>query len=474
MENFWDCRLTKMNKYYYLGPWQLKIDKYLGGYYDAPDNTIGRVDLRSNIDNESYGFFSSSEYINDSNYIYLGDSLYNKLSNIQLSAWLSCLNLDKVNGLTLLDILWDTLTINADPDGVDRCYPIMPTSYGIVELHLGGHSLIKSHKFTGINDPMWTNIQASIRRDYKGISNIYKKYSGKHSDLLMAKLLGSWKLKYNISDEKLFIPDDMEKIKAIDPTTTVSDDFNRSDGNIGSDWADESGTGDWVIVSNKARASNTSAVNVTKHATSMSSSDNYSGAYIVDNTGDFAGRPGTSICCRQTTDQNFYFMLFNNVSDATDGIRLFKCVSGSNTQLDQGASGPSGYNFYVEADGSSIKGTASYLSLELTATDTSISSGVGVGLRMTDTRGFVDDFYGGDLVAPPTTANPTTIITTQAPTTTVTTLPPTTLLPTTPMPTIPPTTLQPTTIGPTTAYIPPEVLRRGKRNFGFSLRDNWR
>lgn len=74
----------------------------------------------------------------------------------------------------------------------------------------------------------------------------------------------------------------------------------------------------------------------------------------------------------------------------------------------------------------------------------------------------------------PTTPSPTTLPpTTLAPTTPPsTTLPPTTLVPTTLAPTIPPTTVTPTTT--LTTAPPPLVQRRGIRNFGFSMRDNWR
>lgn len=80
---------------------------------------------------------------------------------------------------------------------------------------------------------------------------------------------------------------------------------------------------------------------------------------------------------------------------------------------------------------------------------------------------------------PPTTLEPTTLVpTTLEPTEPPTTLEPTTLGPTTPAPTTPrPTTLAPvttlTTLAPTTAA-PFEARRRGIRNFGFSMRDDWR
>lgn len=99
----------------------------------------------------------------------------------------------------------------------------------------------------------------------------------------------------------------------------------------------------------------------------------------------------------------------------------------------------------------------------------------------------------GGTTAPPTTLAPTTLApTTPAPTTVPpttsppttlapTTLAPTTISPTTLAPTLAPTTLPPTlpptTVTPTTSLTtapPPLVRRRGIRNFGFSMRDNWR
>ncbi|MEE9573508.1 MAG: hypothetical protein V3W20_10700 [Candidatus Neomarinimicrobiota bacterium] len=404
---------TYPNKYYYLGPWVIKkeISEYYDDilkenieeifeYYDAPDHTVGRIDMRPVSDiTEAYGFFSTNKPLSGADYINLGDDLYSDLTGLQLDAWKSALNMQAVDGLKLIDVLWDTLTANADPEGWLRTYPIMPTHLGIQELHLGGHSLIKTHRFKGEQDPSWPVVQKLLRENYRQLDTDLKEDKLKDRKLpddLTAKVLGAWKLKFKVSNEGLFIPDNLPKIKSKKPTTPVSDDFDRVDGAIGASW--NVLVGSFNVVSNEVLGGGVGR-NIAYYDTVLSSSDNYGQSDIRDNTSEQNGRPDTSATCRNsnTSGGNYYEANYNTESDAIDGYFLRKNVSGTITALDFGASGSGTKTIRCSADGSIIKMLVDTVE-ELSITDTSISTGLYAGIFDFEGRGYHNNFIGGDLV----------------------------------------------------------------------------
>jgi len=370
---------------YYIGPWILKQSER-GEYYDAPEYTVGRVDLRgkSNSSN-TYGFFATDRLLSNSDYIYLGDGLYNDLSGAQMEAWKTLLGMSNLNGTKLLDVLWDTLTENADPEGEQRAYPIIPTHNGQIELYLGGHSLIKSRVFKGITDPAWPNIQKVLRKDFKEITASV----GKTSDL-PAKSLGAWKLKFKISDESLFIPDDMDKsIKAKKPETSVSDNFNRADGAIGTNWTAHIGN---FTVSSNAVLPTGGAMNVATFNTELSSSDNYSESVCSS----YSSGPDSGLMCRYNSGA-YYAYWYENLSSSS-GYKLTK-FSGTETRLGSYSASTTGARtIKVYSNGSTIKGFVDGVE-KVSVTDTTITSGVRVGIHSWSVRGYHDDFLAADLIS---------------------------------------------------------------------------
>ena len=90
-------------------------------------------------------------------------------SSILRSAWEKAFAIKNVPTGTLLDLLWTHLTDYADPAGIDQAKPLMPTHRNVLMLTLGGHSVIRQRKFTGVDDPHWNQVQAVHSRDYPAI-----------------------------------------------------------------------------------------------------------------------------------------------------------------------------------------------------------------------------------------------------------------------------------------------------------------
>lgn len=387
---------TYPNRYYYLGPWQLKTND-MGQYYDAPNHTVGRIDMRpvQGI-TETFGFFSTDQQSSDSDYIYLGDDLNSDLTGLQIDAWKNSLGMSSVDGISLLDVLWDTLTVNADPEGGLRTPPIMPTHLGIQELYLGGHSLVKSHKFQGEKDQSWPVIQKVLQDQYRNLDK-QKQEEKCHTDL-PEKVLGAWKLKYKISDEGLFIPGDLPRIKAKTPTTSVSDDFNRPNESLDAgNWTEVDGN--WSLVSNAALGVDGDAASfpaAARYETALSTDDHFSIATPKDAGAAFGlGGPAARFA---SGSKEFYLGL---ARDGSGSRELAKFVSGAKTTLDSDAGGAFGQITKIKCDGSSISLYTNSSLIFGPITDTSISGNLYTGIIAHSSAVndcYVDDFSAEDLV----------------------------------------------------------------------------
>ncbi len=159
-----------MARYYYLGPHIDDTEDSVGPIKTFPAETIGSVDL-SGGSNDCI-FVTTAEQINYPGYVYLGDDLNTTTSSQQKTDWETKSNLSiPIGSYTLLDLLWNTLTIWSDPTSANRAKPITPTSQGVLELHLGGHSLIRSRYFEGVSDPIFALIKEVFQKSYRKIRN---------------------------------------------------------------------------------------------------------------------------------------------------------------------------------------------------------------------------------------------------------------------------------------------------------------
>lgn len=377
-------------------------------YWRAPAGTVGSVDLRPLRDVGTYGFFTTDQPISDSNYQYLGDDL-NLIAKGGADAWNSLLGIN-VSGGSVLDLLWNTLTLGADPDGDRLTLPIMPTHTGQMELHLGGHSLIRKAMFTGESDPAWPLVQAVIQKNVKAIRDIGNgKGKGKKDEERAIDLAGKYveamRIKLKLPDEKKLIPASVTDVKSKKPTTTISDDFNRDNqtglGTSSAGWSWSSVSGHIDIVSNAAGYAATSLVVMSSRADyDLSSSDHFSQIKFTS-IGQASGR-GAGPTVRFASGANTYYWYKQDTYDKNPNNNIFKCVAGTLTLLGTGTDRDASDNDVakISADGSTIS-IISNGTLQEAITDTAISSGTRGGLAMQQgsIKWNMDDFLAEDLVA---------------------------------------------------------------------------
>ena len=174
--------------------------------------------------------------------------------------------------------------------------------------------------------------------------------------------------------------------------TTVSDNFDRADGGLGSNWTTVSGTAAPKIVSNNLRAGTASAVNSAYWSASTFGSDQFAQASLPNSSGTQYG-PGIAVRLSSTKG---YFLWYGNSSNT---VSLWRMDSSSGwSQLKQSGPltvSPSSDVWMIQAVGSTISGYQNG-KLVVQATDTKITSGSpGVWLYYPSDQ--IDNWSGGDV-----------------------------------------------------------------------------
>lgn len=382
-------------RYYYLGPWvETEEDGVL--VYNRPGGALGSVDLRGS--SGGVGFFVTGAELADPAYTLLGTSLSDPVDR---GAWQDILPVTIEPG-SILDALWDTVTIHADPDGVVMCPPLRPRINGRIELHIGGHSLVRARRWQGEADPAWPKVRARLQSDYRKI-RAHALRTGSGDRTVHQRVLAMWQQKYGVQDEAKFIPRDLPIERARKPETIRTDDFNRADGAIGSSaegwaWASKQGANEWTIESNQAHTVSGSAY--AEAQTGLSSDDMYVQAAISKGANtDYAGvlarlNTGTAVL----GDANGY--AYEGRCNSTN-LRLSKIVAGSVTTLDttSNASFANGNVIYLECDSDTITLKDLTTLVTITQTDMSVSGYVRGGMTAWVADWSFDDFEEADLAA---------------------------------------------------------------------------
>lgn len=424
-------------RWYYLGPHTTVKDTDLGTYKGLPVGTVGSVDLSSATKGDVVFISSDVPFSGSPEYVGGFTSLDTVLTAGQLAAWQSRTGaVVQGTGHTLLDVLWLSLTEWDAPFN-----SIMPTREGFLELHLGGHSLIRSRRFGGSSDTSYQNIRKIVRRNYRKVrqhaigefavidgitlKELQRGYSDDNPEenkytqaarrLIQNQGLKPSEAKSKIRDyiikthrkylatqvRKLgvdwrdLIPPDLPEESPITPTTTFSDDFNRSNNDVlGGSWNEING--DLDIISNRCE-DESSVESYARYDSDLSSDDHYVQCY-ASTTATFSigpvGRcsvPGTDTAA----NSSFYMWRWSSA------YQIYKRVSGSFTLINGSTSSPSPSNpelMYLDMNGSTITckagGTTIY-----TETDTGISGNLRCGIRDgsgNNTTAFVDDWECSD------------------------------------------------------------------------------
>jgi len=408
-------------RHYYLGPWQWVTDED-GERWQAPEGTVGLVDLRPLRNVDTFGFFATDRPLSSEDYIRLGDSLEDKPDLVTRSAWTDALKITAtLEKGTLLDLLWDTLTVGSDPDGDERAKPIMPCVSGQMELHLGGHSLVRARRFAGVSDPAWPAIQRVCQNDYAIIEAHAKSQAdaahGKvppHVEQKMRELplrfLATRVAKLGVPAQ-LLVPSGSQFQGTRRPETTYTDNFNRADGALGNSaegWAWNALVGSWAIVSNVARGN--SAPCWARAEADLSSSDHYVQAAQMQTANSALWLPARFASDALTA---YYVSMYPN---AISGYRkILKVIAGSATDLDSAAWTNGAEGEYWTQRNTPSGSTITHLldGVERAITDTSISTGVRCGIggyRSFGNPVWTDDFVCADIGAPPSGNVPYSLI----------------------------------------------------------------
>ena len=178
---------------------------------------------------------------------------------------------------------------------------------------------------------------------------------------------------------------------------TVSDNFNRANGPLGSNWTTVAGTAAPAIVSNTLRAGTASKVNSAYWSASTFGNDQFAQASLPNSS---ASQYGPGIAVRLSSSKG-YFLWYGNSPNTVSLWRMDSATSW--TQLKQSGTltvTPSTDVWKIQAVGSTISGYQNG-NLVVQATDTNITSGSpGVWLYYASNQ--IGNWSGGDVTAPPT------------------------------------------------------------------------
>ena len=404
-----------MARFYYLGPW-IAPDAEIDSWH-APEGTVGLIDLRPVVPSTTHGFFATDVPLNNSDYEPFGDAQGTRLEGLtmspqQRSKWASMLGIaDTIQPGTLLDVLWDTLTIHSDPDGVSHAKPIMPTSQGVLELHLGGHSLVKSARMpkNPLDTPHWAKMQRVLQNDYLEAEATADKGKTQKERDHNRKWLGFMARKYGLTYQAatdLLIPSGRPKVAPMKPETSISDDFNRANADpisnaaAGWSWTEVSGTS-WTVLSNTCRfVSQSSTIRTARAETDLSGADHYAQLVVTAMPYDDAEtRQGP--CTRfSSSAETCYAGALALAAAGSKNVFLYSISAGTATQIGNAAySWSNGDTVKQESNGSTITLYVNGAS-QSSVTDTAISAGTRTGMYVRYVfNANMDDFAAEDLGA---------------------------------------------------------------------------
>jgi hypothetical protein len=336
---------------------------------------------------------------------------------------------------SLVDVLWEILTTKADPTGLLRCKPLMPTVQRALQLLLGGFSMIREGTFSQSMYPLclqvvkqdWHRLQrecgaAKWRLDAEGLT-----WQRLHAQWLELKEVGTAPESptYKRLHDLIALPEPehhRRNLRAIleqyrltrselevvwgetlptplPHSTTLTENWNCADSgspNCQLTWTLK-GASDFDIITNAAEAASND--DTMDNTSDLASADHYAQVKLLN----VIAEPGDTMGVRarsHPTDDTQY-RAWNDVRAGTDAWNTSKRVLGTDTAI--GAETlveiVAGDVIKVQADGSSISRYRNG-ALQETLTDTSITGNLRTGVEVQFTPGQrLDDFEVADLAA---------------------------------------------------------------------------
>jgi hypothetical protein len=301
----------------------------------------------------------------------LGDDPVGQLRVPQLTAIRAALGItETLNSATLGDVFWEIMTgAIPDPTGTTRWKGLRPRTDRQMNLWLGGIKL-KTQRVE-IDDPeLGAGIVAGLQADYRKLrqeSDAGLITKDQHRRWL------SWQMdKWRIGNHEILIPAGETIVDPLPHSTSVSDDFNRSDESLdASGWTEV--RADTDVVSNQA-ASQSTDVGINCFNTDLSGEDHFCQLDFVSasNSNQFCGPTVRATTSAQTAYYNAVTI------GGTKSIN--KVVSGSFNTISSGSAGHSGagHTYKVVISGSDLELFEDGGSI-LTGSDTDITGNLKFG-----------------------------------------------------------------------------------------------
>ncbi len=413
--------------YYYLAQWEWVTSEGLTPFWRCPDkDCIGLLDLRSIPAQglagtaQGFGFFvyASPKSICavgcDFRGVLLANAYTKQVDTTRKTYLEDSLKLtrDTIAAGTPVDMLWDLLTLHADVTGEARWKPLMPTVNLVMELRLGGHSIVRSEQFDQDIHPLVLELEKTSYRQIREESLQSKLGDGDRG--FHRRWLQAQTEKYRLSAES-FIPPDLPIESPLPHRTTLGDTFVE-----GSDTALESHTAtgpnggfSWTkgfvgstgvtVVGATDLADNDEFGGAYRAESDLSSSDHYSQAEASNSNGS----ADVGVVCRYSSSVNTFYNGTLRPS-AFNTYQIWKIITGTPTSLDN----PGGFSNpgtgvilnYFEVNGSTLTFESPKGTQRNQITDTSITTGLRGGISYQNTASTVmtwDDWEMADLAAPP-------------------------------------------------------------------------
>ncbi len=374
---------------------------------EPPPGSLSSIDLSSRSGASDVGFFILADAAPDpgGNYTLLGQggTLRDIMPSEQLKrTWGSRINLgpgQKPDGDSLIDILWTSLTIHADPEGIDRVGPLIPGFSGGWEILLNAPAPIQVVPFR-LTRPEAAPMIDRMRRDYRRLREQALAGELNGDPNYHRRILKAWGERYRIArPQDVFIPGDLPPEDPLEHSTTLSDNFNRA--SLGSNWTVVEGAAS--IVSNELDQDGPASGRLNsgiRHQPVLSTADHF--VQILSKPQNPFVWVGPMARMSNVTDYDAYWFYSRQEAGAR---ALGKNTAGGGEATIASDSGGAAGNLTLKLEvvGSSLRSWQNG-SLALSGTDATITGnvrgGTGTHLNATLIR-FGDDWLAEDVTPPP-------------------------------------------------------------------------
>jgi hypothetical protein len=398
---------------YYLGPHVWDTSTPLS-FWRAPTGCLHHIDLRA-IPHMSvaggspagvglFGMPNAAPMSSDYRLFGQGPGL-TQITPVEAdrSVFSSMVGVPSVDGTSLAEWVYTLLTLYSDVRGDTAVRPLMPSSGG----RMGACGIVRQFDATA---PHCAKVLQALRQQYRqaaqaAANGLMLDQFGRPDPQKHRKILGDMLRRYRGTNESAIIPADMPQVAALEPETSISDNFNRANstglGTAAGGWSWAAiNTGSCNIVSNQAVIQNAPGYGSQRAETDLSSSDHYAEISIVSsNIGSNYMGPSARF---SASVQTFYAEAYSYAAGGGVAMYMFKWVTGTATALGSAATITTAVPelYRTECNGSVITGYQAGVS-RLVRTDTSITGNTRTGFTgdKSGSSEIVDDFSAADLAA---------------------------------------------------------------------------